>query len=308
MEPKHLVHLATVIDTGSVNAAAQELGVTQPTLSRNMQTLEMQAGGQLFSRSRHGVTPTPLGEALAREGRAVTKSVWLARQASIRHELGMVREWRIGTGPLLSNVLMHRVVERLQAEYPELSLLIRVDTPYRLIEQIQNHELDVVIAPQVVATSVGISREFLAPDRLSVYAGRTHPLAGVDRPIRVADLQDQQWINLGTYARFNESPAERLQRQGVKNLITPVALAGDAITCMHILREGRYLCLMPRRLMHWVKDAYDLVDLGPDTDMGERDLYLWYPADNPVKPAVRTVRNIITDLLSVNSGAPEPEP
>ena len=71
MESKHLVQLATILDSGSISAAASRLNVTQPTLTRNIQTLEMQAGGPLFTRSRHGVRQTPLGADLARHGRAI---------------------------------------------------------------------------------------------------------------------------------------------------------------------------------------------------------------------------------------------
>lgn len=302
MESRHLVQLSVIIDQGGVNAAAKEMGITQPTMTRNMQTLEMQAGGRLFSRSRHGVVPTPLGEALAREGRAIARAVWSARQASIRNELGMVREWRIGAGPLLSNVLMHRVVERIQSVHPQLSILVRVDTPYRLVEQMQNQELDVVIAPQVVAGSVGVHREFLYADRLGVFTGRSHPLAASGGAVTVNDLNGQSWINLGTYARFNESPTERLQRLGVRDFTTPIALAGDAMICLNLLREGRHLCLMPTGLMQWIKDAYDLVELDLDGGLGERDLYLWYPTENPVEPAVNLIRETMQGLLV---GSPE---
>ncbi len=302
MESRHLMQLAAILDHGGVNAAANEMGITQPTMTRNMQTLEMQAGGKLFSRSRHGVVPTPLGEALAREGRAIAKAVWSARQASIRNELGMVREWRIGAGPLLSNVLMHRVVERIQTVHPNLSILVRVDTPYRLIEQMQNQELDVVVAPHVVAGSVGVQREFLHPDALGVFTGRSHPLAVNGGVVSVSDLNGHSWINLGTYARFNESPAERLQRLGVRDFTTPIALAGDTMICLNLLRAGQHLCLMPRTLMQWIKHAYDLVELEVDSELGERDLYLWYPTENPVEPAVNLIRETMQGLLGGSSG------
>ncbi|MEZ5449903.1 MAG: LysR family transcriptional regulator, partial [Thiolinea sp.] len=100
MEPKHLVQLAVILEKGSITAAAEHLLVTQPTLTRNMSTLEMQAGGALFIRSRFGVRSTPLGETLAREGRFIARQIMNAEESASRHKLGFHNQLRVGVGPL----------------------------------------------------------------------------------------------------------------------------------------------------------------------------------------------------------------
>ncbi|MGO4633769.1 LysR family transcriptional regulator [Streptomyces sp. 2RAF24] len=60
--------LATFLEiyrAGSLSAAAQRLGVTQPAVSGQLARLEEQIGEPLFIRSRKGVTPTPRAAALA---------------------------------------------------------------------------------------------------------------------------------------------------------------------------------------------------------------------------------------------------
>ncbi|MCH8531040.1 MAG: LysR family transcriptional regulator [Saccharospirillum sp.] len=298
MEPKHLMQLAAILDSGSINAAAVQLNVTQPTLTRNIQTLEMQAGGSLFTRSRHGVKQTSLGATLAREGRLIAKAVWTAQQAAIRHNLGMKQEWRIGVGPLISNVLMHSVSARFLQNHPELSMLIRVDTPYRLIEQMQNEELDLVISPKVISATTGLTSERVFEDQLAVFASSLHPLAA-RMDLTLEDLNHQSWINVGTYARFGESPAERLQRAGVTHFSTPVALAGDAIVCLQLLKRGEHLSLLPRRLMRLVQDDYGLVELPLALDFGRRDIYFWYRTDNQHSVLIQQMREAVGIELSL---------
>ena len=296
MEPKHLVQLAAILDSGSINAAATRLNVTQPTLTRNIQTLEMQAGGALFSRSRHGVKQTALGAALAREGRLIAKAVWSAEQAAIRHGLGLKQELRIGVGPLFANNVMNRVAQDLVSRHPDLSLLIRVDTPYRLIEQIHDEQLDLVVAPRVQSPNQDLACERLFEDRLVVVAARSHPLA--DRPeLSVADLEHRDWINMGTYARFEESPVERLQAAGIAHLNTPVALSGDAVICLNLLREGRHLSLMPERLTRRVLDEYGLQVLPVRAEFGQRDVFLWYRAEDKGEPWVEVIREAVLRSL-----------
>lgn len=72
-----------VIDTGSLSAAARQLGAAQPTVRRRIEDLEAQLGVALFTRSPSGLTPTPLGKDLAQHARAMAlAAASLARAAS----------------------------------------------------------------------------------------------------------------------------------------------------------------------------------------------------------------------------------
>lgn len=73
----------TVIDTGSLSAAARQLGAAQPTVRRRVEDLEAQLGVALFTRSPSGLTPTPLARELAKHARAMAiAAASLARAAS----------------------------------------------------------------------------------------------------------------------------------------------------------------------------------------------------------------------------------
>lgn len=72
-----------VIDTGSLSAAARQLGAAQPTVRRRIEDLEAQLGVALFTRSPSGLTPTALGKDLAQHARAMAlAAASLARAAS----------------------------------------------------------------------------------------------------------------------------------------------------------------------------------------------------------------------------------
>lgn len=72
-----------VIDTGSLSAAARQLGAAQPTVRRRIEDLEAQLGVALFTRSPSGLSPTALGRDLAQHARAMAlAAASLARAAS----------------------------------------------------------------------------------------------------------------------------------------------------------------------------------------------------------------------------------
>ena len=59
---------SAVAHAGSMGKAAAELGVTQPAVSKAIADLEAAVGRPLLDRGRHGVAPTPYGEAVLRRG------------------------------------------------------------------------------------------------------------------------------------------------------------------------------------------------------------------------------------------------
>lgn len=72
-----------VMDSGSLSAAARQLGAAQPTVRRRIQDLEAQLGVALFTRSPSGLTPTPTARELAPHARAMAlAAASLARAAS----------------------------------------------------------------------------------------------------------------------------------------------------------------------------------------------------------------------------------
>ena len=59
MNIQQLKALLAVIETGSLNKAAQQLHVSQPALTKSIQRLEAEVGVRLFSRNRKGCGPHP---------------------------------------------------------------------------------------------------------------------------------------------------------------------------------------------------------------------------------------------------------
>ena len=60
MKNQQLRYFVEVVDSGSINKASEKLFVSQPSLSRSIQSLEEEMGKELIIRSNHGVTLTPV--------------------------------------------------------------------------------------------------------------------------------------------------------------------------------------------------------------------------------------------------------
>ena len=275
MDPRHLMQLAVILDKGSITAAAQHLLLTQPTLTRNMGTLEMQAGGSLFSRSRFGVRSTSLGEDLARHGRALARQMQMAGETVSRHRIGLHTHVRIGAGPLIGMALLHELSAAVLKERPQLAMSVTTTRPQMLIDQLADGDHDLIIAPAIYAqTPLGITRILLAEDAISIYCSPSHPLATTREPSAEA-LSQCQWMNVGTTSPFQNTELDMLARSGIQRVNTQFATVGDAVVLLQVLMRGQHLAVLPRLPMRLMAAAYPAVELSPPQGTTRRDLYIW---------------------------------
>lgn len=275
MDPRHLVQLATILEKGSITQASHHLHLTQPTLTHNMQALEMQAGGTLFERSRFGVRSTPLGEMLAREGRAIARRLKDAGEVSARHRSGLKSQVRLGSGPIIGAALVPGLARELLRRYPDIALTVQSDRPHLLVEQLIDGRHELVIAPSWLdRPPPGIERFLLVQDDLGVFCGPAHPLAA-QRALRAGDADGLGWISFGTASPFDQDVREMLSAAGVGGTRTEIAALGEAFMLLRLVSEGRHLCVLPRFPVRLLQAYFPLVELELAAPPQPRPIYLW---------------------------------
>lgn len=276
MDPRHLVYLAVILDKGSITSAAKHLLVTQPTLTRIMSTLEMQAGTQLFSRSRFGVKSTAMGEALAREGRAIMRNMELAKEQVSRYRTGLNQQLRVGIGPMIGMAVIPELVDRLTREHPRMAITITSASPSTALDALLDDLHDVVIAPAPHQRALaGIHRDLLLEDQLGVFCSTSHPLAQQDS-LTIEDFESAEWLSVGLASPFEEQFIQMLSAEGIKKIKTQTVFRNDAAMLINLLARGRHLAVLPRLPIRTVTspDRIQELDLGA-TAPTERNIYLW---------------------------------
>lgn len=275
MESKHLIYLSTILDKGSITAAAEYLNMAQPTLTRAMATLEMQAGGQLFTRSRFGVSSTLLGEALAREGRAINRQVNSAQEQISRHKLGITQNLRIAFGSFLGMGTMPLIIEKMLEEQPEISITATCVDPSTALDGLLDDQFDIILAPKPVDRwATDIHQELLRKDRIGVFCGESHPLANKEN-IQIEDFEGLDWLSLGIASYFEKQTTKMLTSYGIHSTRTKVVFRYDAIILMQMLSTGRYLAALPNFPVSIIKDNYAIKEIRmSDAVPIERDIYL----------------------------------
>lgn len=298
MDPRHLVQLATIFEKGSITQASRHLHLTQPTLTHNMQTLEMQAGGLLFERSRYGVRSTPLGEMLAREGRAIARRLHDATEVMARHRSGIRNQVRIGAGPLVGAALVGELVRTLLQRLPDLAVSAQSDRPHVLVEQLIDGRHEFVIAPSwLERPPPGIERRLLIADALGVFCAGTHPMA--QRGTLQGDAsQALRWISLGSASPFDQEVRAMLAAAGVQQMRVDLTVLGEAFMLLDTLAQGQHLAVLPRFPVRRLASRFGLVELALPLPTPARPIYLWSRTSTLEEPAMAAVSELLLDVAA----------
>lgn len=305
MDPRHLVQLATILAQGSISKASQHLHLTQPTLTHNMQVLEMQVGGKLFDRSRFGVRSTPLGELLAREGRAIVRRLEDAREISARHRTGLRGTVRLGAGPLIGAALLPCITQALLQRLPDIHLSVQSDRPHLLVDQLVDGRHDLVIAPSWLdQPPSGFERFLLVRDDLGVFCGASHPLAaqGVLAP---GASDAHKWISLGTSSPFDKAVRGMLDEVGVGTPRTEVTITGEAFTLLQMLAQGVHLAVLPRYPVRRLQGHFAITELALPVPSPPRNIYLWCKATLLEDPVFGQIRETMLECAGAAMGPVE---
>jgi LysR family hydrogen peroxide-inducible transcriptional activator len=181
-------------DAGSLSRAARQLGLSQPSLTAQIQRLERQLGTPLFSRHGRGVTVTEAGAALYPRARQLLEDVRATEEAIRRASEDGEAPLRLGAIPTIAPYVLPAALQRVRARRPTLRVELREDYSAVLARQLHEDALDVVIAALPYAFEPLVT-EPLGTDALLVAVPSTHAAARAGR-ITLGQLHDAPAITL----------------------------------------------------------------------------------------------------------------
>jgi len=161
-----------VVEQGSFSRAALWLGLSQPTVSQRVQTLESGCGLRLLDRGQ-GVRLTASGREIYNKARAVLTG---ARDIeSTARELGAMARGRLKVGFSTPSVAM-RVISRLKAEHHAIDITARAGNTPELLRMIAACEIDVGVTT-LLEVPDGIRARLIASQRPLLCVAADAPLA-----------------------------------------------------------------------------------------------------------------------------------
>lgn len=183
-----------ICEFGSLSKAAEQLHVSQSTLTRQVQSLETDIGGQLFERGHSGVGLTAAGHALLEGMRPVVARADIVISETRKVARGQSASLRIGYLMSAAGEYLNPALAALRRTHPETKVRLIDLSPGDQISALRRGELDVVVLGNL---NPALAREFfvrrIATLPVVVALPETHPLAEEDE-IALADLRRELFV------------------------------------------------------------------------------------------------------------------
>lgn len=171
---KHMVELAK---TGSFVKSAENLFLTQPALSRSIQSLEEELGCRLFDRQGRQSTLTVMGEEILSRAQVLLDLAKDLKNSSQNLQKGLVGQLKIGMGSGPGAILMTPLLQYIAIQYPHLHVEIVRGTTDMLVESLRSRKLDaLVVDARSLKPAADLKSEIIYETAGAFMCRENHPL------------------------------------------------------------------------------------------------------------------------------------
>jgi DNA-binding transcriptional LysR family regulator len=239
LDTRLLDRFVAVVELGSLNRAAQKLNLSQPALSKSIQTLEDSLAVSLLTRGPRGIAVTAFGQSVYAYAKVIGTEL-----RKMHEEIGAVRDLTLGTvnlgtppGNVFTSNVLAAGIQRLARKGRRLTINSRVGPREHLLKPLLLGELDFIITVLTDTLPNELAQEQLYEDPLIFVVKPEHMLAK-GRAVDIGDLvrfplvvpDDQAHDSLQRLAASQHYTLEQpVMRCNASNLIKAVLVAGDFV-------------------------------------------------------------------------------
>jgi LysR family transcriptional regulator, low CO2-responsive transcriptional regulator len=278
-----------VVETGSVTAAAEELYVTQPSVSAAVSALSKEVGADLTVRLGRSVEPSAAGKAFAPYAAHVIGLLDQGGRAA-REAAGVAeRELRIAAVTTAAEHIVPQLVQEFSARHPELALTLDVGNRQRVFREVAGHRVDAAVGGRPPGDGQLSGQPFLDNPILLITAPGD-PLAR-RRSVPVEELGSRPWLlrepGSGTRAMTEEFLARHELEPRMLTLGSNGAIKQAARSGLGVSLQSRAATAL--ELKNGLLGTIELREPLPN-----RQWFVLWPSTGPLREPVRQFLEFVT--------------
>lgn len=286
------------IEKGSITAAARDLGISQPAVTKHLVNLERHVSARLLERSSKKLRPTAHGMELYEASRGAIASIDAALEG-VRLNMGEIEgNLRIHAPSCIGAQHLHGMVLEFQDRHPGISVDLMLDD--RTVDLIyENFDLTLrygkIEDQEVVARRIGWVQRILvaAPSYLERVGEITSP---------------DQFSELDVISTFTGlSPRNCLvlitADDGTSEIpVKPVLKCNNSYVLLNSLLRGRGVGAVQRNLVTGPLASGELVRVLPAYAVRSTEAFLAFPSTKFMRPVVRAFTEFVIPKLRAIEG------
>jgi len=282
VDPFDLQLFASVLEHGTITAAAQAMSLSLAAASTRLQALEHRVGAKLLERSKAGAVATDAGRALARQAQRVLSELDTLHIEMATFGRGLRGTVRLACNTAAMTEALPPRVGRFLVEHPDIDLELQELSSEAVLEALWRGAADVGIVADHVDTTGLVVQPWL-DDELVVLLPATRKRAS---GVRFADLLDRPFVGLSA----NSGLSRFLARQAARSGRVPhhrVRVGGfDAVA--RLVGAGVGVAVMPRHAAErWRETGVQIAPL--KESWAKRRLLVCSPAAAAAQPGAQAL-------------------
>jgi len=312
MNLEQIDRVILVAETGNITEAAQQLYISQPSLSQTISTLEAEIGAKIFDRRSYPLKLTPEGEIFVRAAkRMLTTNDFMLEQIRKVRE-GIEGVISIGASIPRCRSMMPLIVPRMRERYPNVMLKFVDGVSQDFEQMILFGSVDLALGnvppngDKIGCHRLNSEYYHLVANRSSAFARRLDAIrdarGNLAMPFSLREAADEPFILLhpkrNSRIAFNSMCYEC-------NLVPRIAIeAYDSNLALEFVESDLGVALFPnivstQQPFAYRKGAFSFFEI--DSKYARRDLYLLYDVDRMINPAMQYIVALILEYFSLNS-------
>jgi DNA-binding transcriptional LysR family regulator len=278
-----LTSFLAVIRGGSVTAAADELVVTQPSVSSALSALARELGCELFERSGRGIRLTEAGTAFAPYAADMIGLLGNARQAVLEAADMAARRLRIGAVTTAAESLVPPLMRAFADQHPDIELTLHVGNREDVLDRVRTHLVDVAISGQPPADDRLVAHP-LVDNEIACITSSDDPVAN-GRRVKASELAARSWL-----LREPGSGTRTLNEQFLANRgLSPMTLTlGSNGAIKQAARAGLGVSLLSRAAVETELGSGRLGEIQLTDGPARRSWFVLRSTVGPQRPTVDT--------------------
>jgi DNA-binding transcriptional LysR family regulator len=265
LEVRQMRHVLALADHGSFARAATAVGLSQSALSRSIQSVEREAGSQLFVRTATGVEPTDSGGVLIARIRQIVQLTEDLDRDLVSDRGLQTGHVHVGAGPYPAQSMLTDALARFVADYPRIVLRVMMREWDELLRRLRAREIEFFVGEfSTFGGETDLDIEPMEAHPTLTFARRGHPLAA-RAPVGFEDGLAYPYAALTRIPPRGLEPIRALQRRMPETVVQRVfpALEFNAIEAVkQIVLGSDALMVAPASCVVAELESGELVAIG----------------------------------------------
>lgn len=248
MELKQVEYFLKIVETGSFSAAADELYLSQSSLSKQIIALEKELGFPLFDRSKRKIAITPAGKAFLPHVRSL-QSIYQSMLVDVA-PYKTAPNLSIIAIPVIAQYQIALHIAQFKQAHPEVQLALEEREATAILPALNNRQFDLAFLRDNYFDKTIYDYIEVAHDHFLVVLSREHPLAG--RPIlALAELAGENFIMFDRGTVVHELTVDACRAAGFEPRVFYASLRVESILGLVASNSG--VALMMKKIFDYHK-------------------------------------------------------